>query len=463
MMKGNLTVFLSLSLFLLTGFILLLTGNAIRNAVKVRYECAADTGMNAVLSEFHIALFERYGLVYIDASYLGRQPCISNTEERLLYYIEENTTKTLTGKNAPWGKISIQEAVIPYFETAAAGMGASMRNQAVCYAEDTGIFGKEHQVSEQMEEIRALSQGTPMEEWRSVMEQLDGMELPRILNEDGIWEEVPLSNPADGIYHLAQSDILFLSGVNLETISPANLSLGDYISHRQIENTGSTRQTFKREDGLFLSYLFEKMGRLGKGRESSLLSCQLEYIAEGRASDLENVRASAEELFRMRFADNAACALADGDLRAQAVAAAEELLAVSLKEELKAPVAESILYACAFLESIGDIRAIYGGKSIPLRKSGHSMSVSHVLDGSFYCTDSDQGWDYAQYLAALILLAGEETVNLRAMDIMEMDIRFSDGNHNFKMDWCIERYEAVVTAAGDYGSSYELRRIYGYF
>ncbi|MDE7285256.1 MAG: hypothetical protein K2N55_00210 [Lachnospiraceae bacterium] len=463
MMRGNLTVFLSLSLSLLTGFILLLTGNAIKNAVKVRYECAADTSMNAVLSEFHIALFERYGLIYIDASYLGSQPCISNMEDRLRYYIEENTTKILTGKDAPWGKINTQQVVIPCFETAAAGMGASMRNQAICYVEDTGIFGKEQQVLEQIGEIQILSQSTPMEEWSNIMEQIDGMELPCILNEEGIWEEVPLSNPADGIYHLVQSDVLFLAGINLETISPAKLSLENYISHRQVENTGSIRQAFKEEDDLFLSYLFNKMGHLGNARQSSLLSCQLEYIAEGKASDLENVRASAEELFSVRFADNTACALADGDLRAEAFAAAEELLAVSLKEELKAPVAESILYACAFLESISDVRAIYEGKSIPVRKSGHSMSVTHVLDGNFYCTGGNQGWSYEQYLAGLILLAGKEAVNLRAMDIMEMDIRLSDGNHNFKMDWCIERYEAIVTAVGDYGSCYELRRTYGYF
>lgn len=462
-MKGHLTVFLSLSLSLLAGFILLLTGNAVRNAAKIRYECAVDTGMNAVLSEFHIALFERYGLIYVDASYLGKQPCISNTEDRLRYYIEENTTKILTGKNAPWGRINIQEIVIPYFETAAADMGASMRNQAICYAEDAGISGKEREVPKQMEEIRALSQGAAMEEWSSIMEQLDGMELPRILNEEGTWEEVPLSNPADGIYHLAQSDVLFLAEINLDTISPANLSPEAYISHRQIENTVTARQSFRKEDDLFLSYLFEKMGYLGKAREFSLLSCQLEYIAKGRTSDLENVRMVAEELLRMRFADNAACALADGHLRAQAFAAAEELQAVSLKEELKEPVAESILYACAFLESIGDVRAIYEGKSIPVRKSGHSMSVSHVLEGSLYCTEGSQGWSYEQYLGGMILLAGEETVNLRAMDIMEMDIRFSDGNHNFKMDWCIERYEANVTAAGDYGSHYELRRLYGYF
>ena len=83
----------------MTGFVLLLTGNAVRNAGKVRLECAADTGMNAVLSEFHRELFERYGLIYVDASYLERKPEISNVENRLRYYVEENTSELLDRKS----------------------------------------------------------------------------------------------------------------------------------------------------------------------------------------------------------------------------------------------------------------------------------------------------------------------------------------------------------------------------
>lgn len=462
-MKGYLTVFLSLSLSFLIGFIVLLTGNAIRNAVKVRYECAVDTGMNAVLSEFHVELFERYGLIYVDASYLGRQPSILNVEDRLWYYIEENTSRILTEKDAPWGNLRLMEVSIPYFETAAADMGASMRNQAIIYTEDMGISGKEREVPDHMEEIRVLNESTPMEEWNGIMEQLAGMELPHIINDEGVWEEVLLSNPADWVYEMTKSDILFLAKVDLQSINPANIPLENYISYRQIENTESGERNFRREEELFLSYLFNKMGCLGNERDASLLFCQLEYIAEGNASDLENVRGVAERLFQLRFADNVACALADGDLRAQAVAAAEELHAVQLKEEFKEPVAESILYACAFLESIGDMRVIYGGGSIPVRKSTHNMSVTHVLEGSFYSSQDGIGWSYDQYLASMILLVGEETINLRAMDIMEMDIRFHDGNHYFKMDWCIERYEADISAHGGYGSHYNLRRKYGYF
>lgn len=462
-MKGYLTIFLALSLSLLTGFVLLLTGNAIRNGVKVRYECAVDTGMNAVLSEFHIGLLERYDLIYVDASYLEKHPNIDNVEERLWYFIEQNTKEVLGKKNAPWGNLTLEEITIPSFETAAADLGASMRNQAICYVEDTGIYGKEREIVRQMDEIQALRAASPLAQWSSIMEQLAGMELPLIQNVKGEWEEVPLSNPADWVYGLIGSDVLFLAQVDLQSISPAKISLGEYISHRPIENTGSKDRNYREDTDVFLSYLFDKMGYLGNYRDDSFLSCQLEYVAKGMDSDLENVRAVAETLFELRFADNVACALADGDLRAQAAAAAELLQVVQLKAEFKNPVAESILYACAFLETVGDMRTIYAGGTVPVRKSDHTMSVNRVLDGSLYSSQSAYGWDYGQYLASMILLIGDEDMNLRAMDLIEMDIRLHDKNKNFKMDWCIERYEAEVTAQGNYLSHYFLRRKYGYF
>ncbi len=463
MIKGYLTVFLALSLSIMTGFILLLTGNAVRNAGKVRLECAVDTSMNAVLSEFQVTLLERYDLVYVDVSYLGYQPCVKNMENRLRYYIEENTSVVLESENGPWGSIKVDDVSVVSFETATADMGKSMRSQAVCYIEDTGIEGKEREVSPHMDEIRDLNAENPMNKWRMIMEQLAGMELPKIQNEEGIWEEVPLSNPADWVFGLAGSDIFYIAGINLQSVSPARISLQEYISHRHIENNNSTREDYKVEEDYFLSYLFDKMGYFNNPRENALLSCQLEYVAKGKSSDLENMRAVSEQLFQWRFTDNVSRALSDGNLKSQAASAAEQLLAVSLNGEFKTPVVESILYACAFLESVGDIWTIYTGGAVPIRKTTHHMSVNHVLGGNLYHTEGSSGFSYEQYLAAMILLLDEKEQNLRAMDIMEMDIRFIDGNKYFSMDWCIERFEALVTSKGKYGDDYMLNRKYGYF
>lgn len=462
-MKGYLTVFLAMSLSMLTGFILLLTGSAVKNAEKIRFECAVDTGMNAVLSEFHTVLLERYGLIYVDASYLGSPPSITNVEARLKHYVMENTSQILDKVNAPWGNLNQIETDISFFETAAAQMGASMRNQAVNYVRDKSISGREKEAFDYLEEIQILNKIDPVEDWRQIMDQLSGIELPTVQNENGLWEEVPLSNPADWVYGMLGNDVLYMSQIDFQSVNPAHISLQDYISYRGISNTDTEGRIFEQNNEEFLSYLFEQMGYLGNVREASLLGCQLEYIVEGKDSDLENVRAVAEKLFNWRFADNLLCAFGDGDLRAQALAAADELLAVQLKKEFKDPVAESILYACAFIESVGDLRTIYSGGMVPVRKSSHQMSVSYVLGDNLYSVNSGGGYTYDQYLACMILLENEINVNLRAMDIMEMDIRFQDGNEYFSMDWCIERYEANVSAKNNYGNTYFLKRKYGYF
>ena len=100
---------------------------------------------------------------------------------------------------------------------------------------------------------------------------------------------------------------------------------------------------------------------------------------------------------------------------------------------------------------------------MPLRKSSHQMSVDKVLAGTIYSKDGGSGLCYSQYLAGMIILMYEEMQNLRAMDVIEMDIRFRRGSAGFCMDWCIERYEAMITASGGMPVPMQLRRKYGYF
>lgn len=463
MMKGYLTVFLALSLSIFTSFILFLTLSAVKNGEKVRFESAADISMNAVLAEYHMDLFERYGLLYIDASYLGNAASVENVENRLRFYVEKNTSNILNRENAPWGSFILKEIEISGIETAAAGVGASMRSQAIKYIEDTGIARKESEANEYKSDFAALDGANPMAAWNGIMEQLAGMQLPLIQNEQGKWEEVPLSNPADWVYGLVGSDVLYLAEQSLQTINPIGIDLGNLISHRGAVNTEASNRDYRHDEELFLNYLFEKMGCFGNFQDGSLLCCQVEYLAEGKGSDLENMSAAAGRIFRWRFADNAELALSDGSLREQALAAANELQAVALKMEFADPVAESILYACAFLESISDVRTLYAGGSVPVRKSSHQMSVEKVLSGVLYDGNSMEGLTYSQYLAGMLLLMDAQQLNLRTMDIMEMDMRHRKGRTGFCMDWCIERYEVFISAGNGMTVPMQLHRKYGYF
>jgi hypothetical protein len=459
MMKGYLTVFLSLSLSLLTGFVLVLTACAIRNAGKVRLEGTVDTGMNSVLAEFSIALMERYGLLYIDASY-GREPSASNIENRLTFYISHNLG---TGQEEePWGRVYLNHARVWGLVTAAEGKGSSMKYQAAKYIQDSGIVREEAEVWGFLSAAAALEGSDALGEWSAVQEQIAGIELPLALNEKGEWVEVPLGNPADRIYGFAGSDILYLLDMDTANMGIGRIRQEDYISHREIRNqTGQDIKTA--DDGQFLTYLFEMMGNYRSRREDSFLQYELEYIAAGEASDYENLQAVMERLLQWRFSVNAAYIMESG-MYAQAEEIAGTLYAVQLKEEFREPVAKSILYACAFMESIGEMKALAAGGRAGFTKDIWHTAVEDVLTGELPSAAGDgEGLSYEQYIGCFLMLLPEETRLLRSMDIMEMDMRSMTGNPNFAMDWCVERFHAEVYADGAMKEAYVLNRTYGYY
>ena len=457
MMKGYLTIYLSLSLSLLIGFVLLLTGGSIRNGERVRFESGVDIGMNATLSEYCAGLFKKYDLLYIDTSYLGKTPSCENLQERLWYYLEENV-------DPPWGRVRIDDVEIKSIETAAAKDGASMRSQAVAYILDQGEpMDRQWKVLEEMDEIRSLEARDPMSRWHALMGQISEMELPKIQNQEGQWEEVYLSNPADVIYGMSGCDVLYLANLEFKEIGTVSIRLSDYISHRQIVNTESTDREYMDNDGAFLAYLYEKMGYLKNPADDGVLSYQLEYVACGKASDWENVRAVWERLFRWRFADNLSCALEDGNLRSQAAVVADLLQVVQMNGAFREPVIQSILYACAFLESVDDIRVLHRGGEVPVKKSSLGISVADALSGNTGKSASGGGLSYKEYLAGMLLLLEKDVLNLRAMDIMEMEMRIYDNNPNFAMDWCVERYLARICARSNYGDVWVINRRYGYY
>jgi hypothetical protein len=52
--------------------------------------------------------------------------------------------------------------------------------------------------------------------------------------------------------------------------------------------------------------------------------------------------------------------------------------------------------------------------------------------------------------------------NMRLMDIMEADIRETDGNENFRMDWCMDAFGISSVTKSSFGYSYPLKREVSY-
>mgnify|MGYP003292142479 CR=1 FL=1 len=462
--KGYLTVFLALSLSAMTGFMLFLYSNAANNAAKIRLELATDMGMNSALGEYHRLLHDRYGLFFVDASFGEGNPSIENLENRIYDYTDRNLPGG--GILGPYGKTILTQVQIEQAVSAAAGDGKCMKRQAVQYVKDMGWESKKLFADGDASQIETLLAQDAIAEWCDLMDRISAMELPKVQNADGEWEEVPLRNPADAAFGMMGSSLLYLTEIDAHEISDVHVKRSDYCSGRIRKNTLATAE-FAPEDvstKLFLTYLSEQMGCCGEKKEDGLLQYQLEYIACGEDSDYGNVSELLGKLLAVRFAVNLADIFSDSDICGEASALAQSLNVVKLAPVFADPVAQSILFACAYLESVSDVRCLVSGGRIPINKSSVDVRIEQVLRGEVPAgSSSSDGLNYKQYLLCFIALLPEKERNLRALDIMEMDIRKLEGTPFFCMDYCVERMAVTVWGKGAVGTDYDLRRTYGYY
>ena len=238
----------------------------------------------------------------------------------------------------------------------------------------------------------------------------------------------------------------------------------DYLSGRDSGDRSDLQGQKEADTGQFIAYLFEMMGNYRSGREDGLLKYQLEYIAEGKESDYENLQAVVEKLTGIRFAMNAEAVFSDGDLVSEAAGLAEGLQAVSLNPAFLKPVTESILYACAYLEALSEVKVLLEGGRVSLGKENWVIRPAMIAEAGIQGGQNiSSGISYEQYLAGMISALPEKERNYRAIDIMEMDIRMLTGNTGFAMDCCVERFRAQIQAAGSIRGNYLIDRTYGYY
>ena len=60
------------------------------------------------------------------------------------------------------------------------------------------------------------------------------------------------------------------------------------------------------------------------------------------------------------------------------------------------------------------------------------------------------------------MLTGLEKLTLRAMDMVEADIRLTPGNQFFRLDGCVAQFRANVRIDSGFGYGFEIIRQKGY-
>lgn len=470
--QGYITVMAALVLVLGISLCLTLIEGSRRNTAILVAECAADTGLNSILAEYHKELFKQYGVFFIDTSYGTTQPSHRNVLNHLKEYVEVNLSQQSKFMNL------ITEDFIDLHWDEGEILEMSVSS-------DEGGKVLRRQITEYMEERWGISYGKDLLEWANIIEEhnlrgdwysraeeetqrqlkewTEGMEEE---NEEGLIESVIYYS---GLLETMQERTLqLLYGV--KDLSQAAIDSGIYLSQRErLSGTGlNSALLFSDNDWdsiLLEEYILEKTGHYGMEKENGLLKYQTEYILYGGSSDRENLSKTTDSLLSFRAMANSVHILS-----CQEKMDFLKQIADALAEGIGVP-ESSLLFQILFVliwaefEALWDVGQLLEGEEIPLIKNTGQWhySLGIAVQGEEEETAKENILlGYEDYLRIFLMFQEKESLTYRLMDIMEMDIRLTPGNENFRMDGCIDSVTVCFDLESGYGYQFFLTRNYGY-
>ena len=491
MKKAYLTVYLSLSLGVILSLILALTEAARVNAIRMQIECVTDTACNSILAEYHRQLLEQYELFYVDTSYGTANAAYANTEEHLRNYMEHNFSLQdvfILQNYRDIMKLSTEDVSLLSAAIATDEQGIGLKRQAVLYMKDKVGLSLAEDIMKNLQAATQYEQeSTQLQEQRqNVDEQLNEMinqkeenlppEKKIIETENGPQEievqpKITRDNPADIVNASRGLSVLQLVVKDVDSLSYRQITPSNYVTGRQL-HTGSGKQEGMEypdsflENVIFHEYILEKCSRYTEVLDKSLLKYQTEYIICGKDSDDKNLEAIMNRLLLLREAANVLYLMSDSAKMAEIQALSMTLSLICMVPEAEPLVRYSILFAWAYVESIRDVRVLFNKGKVPLMKTSSTWGTGLLKMTQFRENYEDgsntEGLSYEDYLRIFLCLTDENKVTMRLMDIMEMDIRQTAGNENFRMDACMDCFEICAAVNSAYGYGFTIQRKYGY-
>ena len=473
-LNGYLTIYVSLSLTIMLSLFLTVIDGARRSTCRLESRCIMDVAMDSVMAEYHKELFNQYNLFYIDSAYGSQNPSYYNTEARLRYYLEKNIDydevsyldflyKDLMG-------LQVDDIMLKEVALATDLDGKLFQKKAAeAVWDDKGM----HRL-EQLQEWVGVIEGNGLlernmkEEKEKIDAELESYNGKEMFLADNKWITIEIKNPTEHINQMRKKGILKWVLKEGNVLSGQKVDLSQYISagkKRGILNSGNISNTVEvgvLEQVLFLEYLMTYSGYYGNPKEGSLLQYQAEYIMVGNGSDEENLKQVANTICGIREVSNTLYILSDPLMMEVTKAVSAILASAVLNPELEPLFQATIVMGWAYLESLYDTRIIFDGGKIPLMKKNGDwhLGFSGIWEEFDFQMQEveEEGLEYKDYLQILLYLSDPEKITFRFMDLMEMDIRKTEGNESFRMDGCIGSLRAEVIMKSDYGYQYILER-----
>ena len=232
-----------------------------------------------------------------------------------------------------------------------------------------------------------------------------------------------------------------------KSVSEKQIELGKTLSKRD-RNRGygvfETKQESTTLSALLLGEYLLKHFVSAVSRSGNVLRYEIEYLIGGKGSDRENLEIVVKKLLWFRLVPNYTSIQKDAAKRAEAEALAAGICALLAVPPATEVVAQLILFMWAYEDSVNDIQKLLAGEKIPLLANG-----SNALS-------------YKEYLRILLFLERKETLCMRALDLIEINLRGIYGQEYFHADQCVVKMEVRSTCSFRRGITYQFHtsRIY---
>ena len=219
---------------------------------------------------------------------------------------------------------------------------------------------------------------------------------------------------------------------------------------------------------LFDEYLVEKCSLYTENEGHEAVSYEIEYILNGENTDTANLRKTAEKLLLLRYAADSAFIFSDSKRKDEVKTTLEVISAFfGIPQQAADALADLVLLAWAFGESVSDVKRLLSDERVPLQKTEEDWKMPLIglasLRTSARATGSKgSGMNYRDYMRLFLIMENKNTKCMRAMDVIEMNLRKTEGNTRFRIDGCTEYIDAlaIVKAKGKYKLS--IQRKAGY-
>ena len=470
--QGSITIFLSLILLSILALICVCLESARAAGLQASAQMCAVSSLQSVLAGYDRILWEQYGLFFFSDSDREGTRLVQIAKD----YAEKNGNAEASGLD--WFRLAnpaveaehltfatdshgdiFRQAVSDYMKTAGAAESAEMLFEKLGLTDSAGELtetGEKWEASSKEEELDVKNLLQEYDDLKE--EQAEAEAQPPA--EEQVRETAGMSREqAEPVVQSVMNTIRSIGRFGLLGFvaeDAASLS-NDVLSREELPSslTASEREgdgNGRRDPGvldypLFYEYVVRNLDCYTSEQRKG---CQVEYVITGKNTERKCVSSVAARLFAIRYLMDQTMALTEPKLQKEA----ETLAVAALGWTGIVPMVEGLkmilLLAMAMGESALDVRTLFSGGRIPLKKDASSwrMSLLHLADTlgdlSKKSEEDEDGLSYEDYMRILLLLNNQEEIVYRTMDVIQQEICRTEPDFRFAS--CIYSGEIRLTA-----------------